>query len=150
MSLPYRHQELLNYERMLAEESAPSTQDNPCLQLLHSMLADQGWSADASVRARLEQTLTALCGQEENAADAQAPQDQAAWTVLTEETRYYLDYRRLARLEARLRGCADDGFHFTRNDWQALRAIEAALEAHNRQVRDSSYAPEPASLFRVH
>lgn len=150
MSLPYRHQDLLNYERMLAEESAPSTQDNPCLQLLHSMLADQGWSADNTVRERLEQTLAALCDGEETPGDNPPPRDQAAWTVLTEEANWYLDYRRLARLEARLRGCADNGFRFTRNDWQALRAIEAALEAHNRQVRDSSYAPEPAPLFRVH
>ncbi len=82
--------------------------------------------------------------------DCAGSQDNTAWVQLAEETRHYLDYCRLARLEARLRGCAHEELRFTRSDWQAVRLIEAALETHNRQVRDRSYAPEPASMFRVH
>ncbi len=75
---------------------------------------------------------------------------ETAWQELAPEVVSYVDFRRLRHVEARLRGCADTGFRFTRADWEEVRRVEAALSAHQRQVRESSYLPAPCAMFRIH
>ncbi|MFP7722826.1 hypothetical protein [Lysobacter sp. A3-1-A15] len=74
----------------------------------------------------------------------------AAWPRLSDEVAEYLDYCRLRRVEAALRGAATGGFHFDRGDWQDAARAEAALAAHCRAVRDGCYVRSSAPLFRVH
>lgn len=74
----------------------------------------------------------------------------AAWPTLHRETACYQDFRRLRALEAELRGCTPDALPFDREAWQAARRAEAALIAHRRRVRESSYVPVPSAMFRIH
>ncbi len=74
----------------------------------------------------------------------------AAWPRLSDEVADYLDYCRLRRLEAELRGTTADAFRFDRRDWQDAARAEIALAAHCRAVRDGSYVRASAPLFRVH
>lgn len=73
-----------------------------------------------------------------------------AWPRLADEVADYLDYRRLRRIEARLRGCDRDDFTFTRGQWEQAFRAEIALAEHQRQVRDRSYLPASLSRFHVH
>ncbi|WP_305805830.1 hypothetical protein [Stenotrophomonas sp. YIM B06876] len=73
-----------------------------------------------------------------------------AWPQLVREVANFLDYRRLRQLEAQARGCRYDEIEFNRDIWLKVRRLEADLLAHRRQVRESSYAPQPAAYFRVH
>ena len=73
-----------------------------------------------------------------------------AWPQLADEVDDYLDYRRVRRIEARLRGRDSAGFQFSRGQWEQAAAAEAALAEHQRQVRDRSYLPAPTSRFRIH
>lgn len=130
-------------ERTTKPESKPAAHHDR-LQLLRLMLADREWSCDPLIRARLERTSADLSRGSSDGID------EAAWSLLAEETERYLDYRRLGDLEAHLRGCARTDFRFTRDDWAMARITEAQLHAHYRHVRDSSYVPEPAPLFRIH
>lgn len=75
---------------------------------------------------------------------------EAAWPKLAAEVDDYLDFCRLRALEARQRGCAVDGFTFTRDDWEQARYDEAVLAEQQRRVRESSYLPSSAPLFFVH
>lgn len=70
------------------------------------------------------------------------------WTRLVPELARYLDFRRLRRLEAALRGTR--AFAFRRGDWEQARLAEAALAAHRRAVRDGSYLASGPALFRIH
>ncbi|WP_162409923.1 YkvA family protein [Pseudoxanthomonas daejeonensis] len=74
----------------------------------------------------------------------------AAWPTLHHEAACYEDFRRLRALEASLRGCSPDALPFDRQAWQVARQAEAALIAHRRRVRESSYVPAPSAMFRVH
>ena len=75
---------------------------------------------------------------------------EAAWPVLRRETACYEDFRRLRALEAGLRGCAPGELAFDRQAWISARHAEAALVAHRRRVRESSYVPAPTAMFRIH
>jgi uncharacterized membrane protein YkvA (DUF1232 family) len=75
---------------------------------------------------------------------------ETAWPRLAGEIDGYLDFRRLRRIEAELRGCAENEFRFDRNDWQEERRVEAALNAQRRAVRETSYLPAPCAMFRIH
>jgi len=75
---------------------------------------------------------------------------EAAWPTLRGELGQYRDFRRLRALEAGLRGCAPEQLPFDRNAWATARRDEAALIAHRRRVRESSYVPAPAAMFRIH
>lgn len=73
-----------------------------------------------------------------------------AWPQLAPELDDYLDYRRLRRIEAGLRGRDIQRFGFSREDWQDARLAEAALLRHCREVGRRSYVPAPAMpTFRV-
>lgn len=75
---------------------------------------------------------------------------EAAWPRLAAAVADYLDFRRLQRLEAALRGGDADGFSFGRDDWEQARIAEAALAAHRRSVRSASYLGSPVAVFRIH
>ena len=75
---------------------------------------------------------------------------EAAWPTLGREAAGYHDFVRLRALEARLRGCEPEELPFDRDAWQAARVHEAALSAHRRRVRESTYVPAPSAMFRVH
>ena len=76
---------------------------------------------------------------------------QAAWPRIGAEVLDYLDYRRLRRLEAGLRGCTESGFRFGRGDWEQARRAEAALVLHIHQVGCRSYlaAASGGGRFRI-
>lgn len=73
-----------------------------------------------------------------------------AWPRLVREVANFLDYQRLRRIEAERQGRDYTEIAFSRSLWLELREIEARLREHQRRVRESSYAPEPMSYFRVH
>ncbi len=75
---------------------------------------------------------------------------RTAWPRLADEVADYLDFCRIRRIEARLRGVSRLDFHMDRDDWREACRAEFALGQHQRQVRESSYLPSPAPLFRVH
>jgi len=75
---------------------------------------------------------------------------EAAWPTLGQEAAGYRDFVRLRALEASLRGCEPEALPFDRQAWQTARHNEAALIAHRRRVRESSYVPAPSAMFRVH
>lgn len=75
---------------------------------------------------------------------------ETAWSRLAPEVESYLDFLRLRMIEASLRGCASTAFGFTRTDGEQARAAEAALAAHQRNVRQRSYLPMAVGLFHVH
>ncbi len=75
---------------------------------------------------------------------------ETAWPSLVDEIASYLDFRRIRRIEALLRGIAERAFGFTRSDWQEARFAEHELAVHHRSVRQSSYLPAATTLFRVH
>ncbi|MGY0632702.1 hypothetical protein [Luteimonas sp. A478] len=64
---------------------------------------------------------------------------EAAWPGVDAEVHDYLDYRRLRRLEAELRGCSWAVFCFTRSDWEQARQAETGLLRHLRDVGSRSY-----------
>lgn len=72
-----------------------------------------------------------------------------AWPRLALEIDRYLDFCRLRDM-AEVRGNSPATLHFMREDWEQARRDEAALAAHQKQVREHSYLPPCASLFRVH
>lgn len=75
---------------------------------------------------------------------------EAAWPLLADEIRDYLDYSRVRRIEAGLRGCAENAFVFTRGDWQQAVAAEKALQGHFGKVALRSYLPSPGRpRFRI-
>lgn len=74
----------------------------------------------------------------------------AAWPRLADEIGYYIDFRRLLRMEAALRGIEERHFGFDRDQWQLAHTAEAALIAHQRNVREGSYLSAPDAVFRIH
>lgn len=124
------------------------------------MVADAGWMTASSREVAVPARLVAdyLGGQEGLLPDwlprigrlDDAIVLDAAWPRLATEVDDYLDFRRLRRMEAELRGCAETAFRFDRHDWREEQRIEAALRSQRRQVRESSYLPEACAMFRVH
>jgi len=72
---------------------------------------------------------------------------ETAWPRLAAEIGRYLDFRRLRNIIGDDPGST---LRFMRADWERARREEAALVAHQRDVREHSYLPPSASLFRVH
>lgn len=75
---------------------------------------------------------------------------ETAWPRLALEIDRYLDFCRLRDMAETGRGNGSSTVHFMRADWERARREEAALVAHQKQVREHSYLPRSASLFRVH
>lgn len=75
---------------------------------------------------------------------------EAAWPRVGAEVFDYLDYRRLRRMEAALRGCGEREFAFSRHDWELARRAEAALVRHMQDVGTRSYLPSGGGgRFRI-
>lgn len=75
----------------------------------------------------------------------------AAWPQLSFEVQCYLDYCRIRRIEAELRGCEVSRFAFTRDDWEQARRAEPAWIAHCHASDTRSYLPRAATpCFRVY
>lgn len=73
-----------------------------------------------------------------------------AWPQLSGEVRSYLDFCRVRRVEAGLRGCGDHDFAFTRSAWLEASKAEKAWIAHCRDNGRRSYLPDRATdRFRV-
>ena len=72
---------------------------------------------------------------------------ETAWPRLAAEIDRYLDFCRLRDLVGSDTGST---LRFMRADWERARREEAALVAHQRVVREHSYLPPSASLFRIH
>lgn len=122
------------------------------------MLADPAWDARADAAA-----LASLVVGYVHARNDLFPDDlpgfgrlddaiviDTAWPRLADEVADYLDYRRVRRVEARLRGCGQNDFSFGRNQWEQAFRAEAALVEHHRQARERSYLPASAPRFQVH
>ena len=71
-----------------------------------------------------------------------------AWPRLAGEIQGYLDFCRARELQSAQRGSAPAGF--ARADWERTRAEAHALATHQRGVREHSYLPQPAAMFRIH
>lgn len=75
---------------------------------------------------------------------------ETGWPIAADEVRNYLDFCRLRRIEAELRGEQRPHFGFTRETWLVARQAEAEWIAHCRQVATNSYLPAGSSpRFRV-
>jgi hypothetical protein len=74
----------------------------------------------------------------------------AAWPRLSEEIESYLDFCRVREAQAELADGSTGAREFTRADWEQYCYEEAALCAHQRAVREHSYLPDSAALFRIH
>jgi uncharacterized membrane protein YkvA (DUF1232 family) len=122
------------------------------------MVGDPGWTAanDAGEVAAL--VVGYLRGQDDLIPDSlprigrldDAIVVKAAWSRLEDEVADYLDFNRVRRIEAALRGLPALEFRFDRHDWIQARMAEAALAGHRRGIRESSYLPRPAALFSIH
>lgn len=122
------------------------------------MAADPSWQADG----RSAETARIVTGYLHDTRDL-VPDDlprygrfddalvvDAAWPVLAGEVGGYLDFCRVRRIEADLRGCPETAFVFGRREWQEARRAEQGLIAHRRRTGLSSYVPATGTGgFRV-
>ena len=75
---------------------------------------------------------------------------EASWPLIAQEVRDYLDFSRLRRIEAALRGERRPYFGFTREAWRAARDAEARWIAHRHGVNLNRYADHYAEpRFRI-
>lgn len=75
---------------------------------------------------------------------------ETAWPSAANEVRDYLDFCRLRRIEAELRGEQRPHFGFDRATWLVARQAEAEWIAHCHHVATSTYLPAGANQrFRV-
>jgi hypothetical protein len=76
---------------------------------------------------------------------------EASWPTVAQEVRDYLDFCRVRRIEAALRGEPRPYFGFTREAWRDAARAEADWIAHTHRVSTSRYAnPFPEVRFQVH
>lgn len=142
------------------DEDAPAciAQRIPWIEAVAAMVADPDWQAANEVAdcARLVvDYVNDPCGLIPDWLPRVGRLDEAivvdtAWPLLGGETASYRDFARLRGVEANLRGCRAEDLHFDREAWQVARQAEAALAVHRRRVRESSYVPAPAPMFRIH
>lgn len=129
------------------------------LALLHTMQVDDDWEIQSDAATPAD-TVLRYFFQRDDLIPHNAPVighlddailTDAAWPTLVPEVTDYLDYRRLRRLEAELRGLRPAQFHFNRNDWLEARDGEARWKEHLRRQGLGRYAETPVvDLFRVH
>jgi len=161
---PLDRDQIASAARQLAGQAANGSQPDCIEQRLHRataiglMVADPGWQPanDTIAPARLvvdyvrsDRGLIPDCLSQVGRLDDAIVID-AAWPQLDEEVRNYLDYCRVRRIEAELRGCNESTFAFGRDDWEQARRAESGWIAHRRKVGARSYLPSaPAPLFRI-
>lgn len=144
---------------------APATGIPACIaerlrqaEALGWLAGDAAWAPHPTVVEPLRAVLAYLEGDEDLIPDDlpdfgqldDAIVVESAWPRLSRELEAYLDFRRVREVEARLRGCGIGEFRFGRGDWEVARRAEAALVAHQREVRARCYVPAWTPLFRIH
>ena len=149
-----------NLNNAAGDESA-----SPCItqrmrhaHLLEQLLQETDWEPAAEVSCELHMVIAYLHASHQLIPDTvpgvgqldQAIVIDTAWPKLAGEVANFLDYQRLRQLEAERQGRGYHDIAFNRRSWLDLREIEARLHEHQRRVRESSYAPEPLSYFRIH
>jgi len=75
---------------------------------------------------------------------------ETAWPKLASEVDDYLDYVRVRSHQAHQRDRSPSGYAFSRADWEEVRYEEAVLAQYQKHIRESSFLPETAAIFRVH
>lgn len=75
---------------------------------------------------------------------------EAAWPQLSAEVDDYMEYSRVRSQLAHQRGLTASAFGFTRADFEEFRYEAAVFAEHERRIRESSYLPSSAPMFRVH
>ena len=147
-------------------EDAADGQDMPaCIEqrlqqaeALSCMFQDQGWKpADEAIKP-VRAVLAYLQDAEDLIPDwmprvgrlDDAIVIETAWPQLSGEMLSYLDFRRLREIESGMADYVDGNRRFGRKEWELARHAEVALHTHYRRVRESSYVPASAALFRVH
>ncbi|MDQ3287360.1 MAG: hypothetical protein M3Q42_03695 [Pseudomonadota bacterium] len=75
----------------------------------------------------------------------------ASWPAVAQEVCDYLDFCRIRRIEAALRGASDCHFGFTREAWQEAARAEARWIEQCHRINGSRYAGTSAApRFRIH
>lgn len=75
---------------------------------------------------------------------------EASWPAIAQEVSNYLDFCRIRRIEASLRGEERRHFGFGRMEWRDAAPAEVEWIAHCQRVGGESYVPaDPADRFRV-
>ncbi len=161
---PLQTDQLATAARMLNEDTADDA-PSACIQqriehaqLLEQLLQDRDWEPNPQVSRELTLVVAYLHASRQLIPDTVPGVGQldlaividTVWPKLTAEVANFLDYRRLRHVEAQRQGRSDEEIDFNRSRWLELREIEARLHEHQRRVRESSYAPEPLTYFRVH
>lgn len=76
---------------------------------------------------------------------------EASWPMVAQEVRDYLDFCRVRRIEAALRGEPRPYFGFTREAWHDAARAESEWIDHTRRVSTSRYVNEfSEARFQVH
>lgn len=162
---PLDRDQLATAARELCDSTTPDVAP-PCIDErlgrvgnLSSMISDRNWTPANDAIDVAAQVVGYVRGDDDLIPDRigrlgrldDAIVIETAWPQLADEVAHYLDYRRLHRVEASLRGLGSTAFRFTRSDWEAARAAEAALVAQQRRIRTHSYLPAAAAgLFQIH
>lgn len=139
------HQRLQTLVRALCPGAPPVDAD--CPRRIAALLDDASWECDPAVRLGLAWVQARIRGVDD--ATLPLPPDPS-WPRLYREVEDHADFLRLRALESSLRHAPVGGFPFDRHDWERVRGQESALREHQRHVREASYAPPSAEVFRVH
>ena len=75
---------------------------------------------------------------------------ETAWPKLAAEVDDYLDYVRVRSHQAHRRDRTPSAFAFSRADWEEVRYEEAVLAQYEKRIRETSFLPVAAPIFRVH
>ena len=131
-----------------------------CLALLRMMQSDGDWRMQPDVAAHVDAVLSYLYLRDDliphNAPVIGHLDDailaEAAWPSLVPEVSDYLDFRRLRRMEAELRGLRAVQFHFNRDDWLTAREGERRWQERFRDQGLEHYGEveDFYEYFRIH
>lgn len=119
-----------------------------------TMIADRAWRAPDEACATVRLIVDYVASNDDLIPDAEPSVGRlddaivvdAAWPAIAAEVEAYADFHRLRRI-ATDHGPARIGFD--RDAWLQARVVEAALRAHYRSVRASSYVPHIPACFAV-
>jgi uncharacterized membrane protein YkvA (DUF1232 family) len=162
---PLESDQLATAARSLSSSASNDSGPSACIlqrmqqaQVVEQMLQDNDWEPAAEAVPHARYVIGYLHENRQLIPDSvpgvgqldQAIVIDTAWPQLVREVANFLDYQRLRRIEAERQNRDYQEIAFNRHIWLELREIEARLYEHQRRVRESSYAPEPMSYFRVH
>lgn len=151
--------------RLLADQVNNGTAIPACIQqrleqadAMSRMFQDQGWEPANAAVSPAKAVLEYLHDAEDLIPDwmphvgrlDDAIVIETAWPQLAGEVLSYLDFCRLRQVESGMTGDGEENRHFGRSEWEVARRAEVELRMHQRRIREGSYLPVPASLFRIH